>query len=549
MTEWNAPGPGPWQQDQAHNPSSSSAVMLTTFVTGFNRGFEETFARYGVLLDTLAMGVVNGFTYHQPRPFDLPGPDGPKSQDEIFAELMRRNGIAESAFETKQWRMDLAEWDAAYKPAAIAKHRRLGDLDLSSLDTPALVQHLREAGEHVANMAYQHHRFNVAALLPVGDFAVQVAGWTQRDPRSLLAVLDGYSPISAVASDELGPVLDALRADDALRVLLDGDGEPAERVAELRRRCPAFDEYMSVTGHRLVEGFDVGFPTVTERPELVIGRLTSALDADEPGARARADDFAASLRAQVPAEHRDQFDELLAEARAVYRLRDERGIYSDITAVGLLRRAMLEAGRRLAATGALDEPAHALEATIDELAALLEGDSGPTAHELEQRAETRKRLTAEGAPRYLGPPPPPPPPVDQLPPALARLMSAVGFTIEGVLGELDHPTGDDTTIVGIPGSPGEYEGRARLIRTIDDLFDLESGDILVTPSTGEAFNCMLHLIKAIVTDHGSYASHAGIVSREMGIPAVVGTVNGSTRIRDGATIRVNGSAGEVTILD
>jgi len=128
-------------------------------------------------------------------------------------------------------------------------------------------------------------------------------------------------------------------------------------------------------------------------------------------------------------------------------------------------------------------------------------------------------------------------------------MSAVGFTIEGVLGELDHPAGDDTTIVGIPGSPGEYEGRARLIRTIDDLFDLESGDILVTPSTGEAFNCMLHLIKAIVTDHGSYASHAGIVSREMGIPAVVGTVNGSTRIRDGATIRVDGSAGEVTILD
>ena len=549
MTEWHAPGPGPWQQDQAHNPSASSAVMATTFVTGFNRGFEETCARYGSLLDTLAMAVVNGFVYHQPRPFDLPGPDGPKSQDEIFAELMRRNGIAEVAFATNQWRVDLAEWDTQYKPAAIAKHRRLGDLDLASLDAAALIQHLREAGEHVSNMAYQHHRFNLAALLPVGDFALQVAGWTQRDPRSLLAVLDGYSPISAVASDELRPVLDAVRADEALRQLLDGDDDPAARVAELRRRCPAFDTYMSIAGHRVVEGFDVSFPTVAERPELVIGRLTSALDADEPGARARADEFAASLREQVPADRRDEFDALLAEARAVYRLRDERGIYSDITAVGLLRRAMLEAGHRLAVTGAVDESVDALEATIDELSTLLEGGSTPTPDELAQRAKTRKRLTAEGAPRYLGPPPPPPPPLDQLPPPLARLMSAVGFTIEGVLGELDHPTGDDTTIVGIAGSPGEYEGRARLIRTIDDLFDLESGDILVTPSTGEAFNCMLHLIKAIVTDHGSYASHAGIVSREMGIPAVVGTVNGSTRIRDGATIRVDGSAGEVTILD
>jgi phosphohistidine swiveling domain-containing protein len=549
MTEWSAPGPGPWQQDQAHNPSSSSAVMLTTFATGFNRGFEETFARYGVLLDTLAMAAVNGFMYHQPRPFDLPGPGGPRTQDEIFAELMRRNAIAEAAFRTKQWRGDLAEWDATYKPAAIATHRRLGDLDLAALDDTALVQHLREAGEHLSNMAYQHHRFNVAALLPVGDFAIQVAGWTQRDPRSLLAVLDGYSPISAVASDELRPVLDAVRADEALRRLLDGDEEPAARVAELRRRCPAFDTYMSVAGHRVVEGFDVSFPTVAERPELVIGRLTAALDADEPGARARADEFATSLRDQVPPERRDEFDELLAEARAVYRLRDERGIYSDVTAVGLLRRAMLEAGRRLAVTGAVDEPAQALEATIDELSTLLDGGRAPTADELEQRAETRKRLSAEGAPRYLGPPPPPPPPLDQLPPALARLMAAVGFTIEGVLGELDHPSGDDTTIVGIAGSPGDYEGRARLVQTIDDLWELESGDILVTPSTGEAFNCMLHLIKAIVTDHGSYASHAGIVAREMGIPAVVGTVNGSTRIRDGATIRVDGSAGEVTILD
>lgn len=57
------------------------------------------------------------------------------------------------------------------------------------------------------------------------------------------------------------------------------------------------------------------------------------------------------------------------------------------------------------------------------------------------------------------------------------------------------------------------------------------------------------LIKAIVTDHGSYASHAGIVSLEMGIPAVVGTVAGSTPILDGATIHVDGSAGEVTMLD
>lgn len=549
MTKWVAPGPGPWQQDQAHSPGATSMVMQTEYVKGFNRGFEETFSRYGVLLDTLAIGVVNGFLYHQPRPFDLPGPDGPKSPDETFAELMRRNGIAERVFETKQWRTDLDEWDSEYKPAAIDKHRALGDVDMASLGELALAAHLHACADHLANMTYQHHRFNVGAILPVGDFALRAAGWSHRDPRSLLAALDGYSPISAVASDELRPVLDALRGDDSLHALLDGDGDAAERLEELRRRVGAVDDYVRLAGHRVIEGFDVTCPTVAERPELLLGRFRAALDSDPDDARRRADLFAGELRAQVPHAHHAEFDEALADARALYRLRDERGLFSDVIAPGILRGAMLEAGRRLAESGALHDAAHALEATIDELAALLESQSGPSPDELRGRRETREALTAAGAPRYLGPPPPAPPPVDQLPPALARLMSSVGFMIEGILGQLEHPIGDDTTIVGVPASSGVYEGRARLVRTLDDLFELESGDILVTPATGEAFNAMLHLVKAIVTDHGSYASHAGIVSREMGIPAVVGTVNGSQRIRDGAMIRVDGSAGEVTVID
>ena len=55
------------------------------------------------------------------------------------------------------------------------------------------------------------------------------------------------------------------------------------------------------------------------------------------------------MRAKVPEEHRGEFDELLGEARLMYRLRDERGVFSDIWASGLMRRAVLAAGRRLAA--------------------------------------------------------------------------------------------------------------------------------------------------------------------------------------------------------
>jgi pyruvate,water dikinase len=131
---------------------------------------------------------------------------------------------------------------------------------------------------------------------------------------------------------------------------------------------------------------------------------------------------------------------------------------------------------------------------------------------------------------------------------MARVMGAVGFAIDGVLGQLDEPIGTDSSIGGIPGAAGTYEGTARLVHSVDDLLRLEPGDVLVAPTTGEAFNSMLHLVGAIVTDHGSFASHAAIVSREMGIPAVVGTVDATRRIGNGTRVRVDGSAGTVTVL-
>ena len=126
-----------------------------------------------------------------------------------------------------------------------------------------------------------------------------------------------------------------------------------------------------------------------------------------------------------------------------------------------------------------------------------------------------------------------PPPLDMLPPALARVMGAVGFTIQGILGQLDEPQGDASTVGGIPAPAACTRARLDSIRSIDDLIDLEFGEIMVVPATGEAFNSMLHLVGAIVTDHGSFACHAAIVSREMGIPAVVGTVDATRRIATG----------------
>ena len=117
--KWEPPAPGPWQQDSAHNPVAQTALLQHAYPAGFNRGFEECFDIYGVLLDRLAMASINGFTYHQPQPFDLPGPDGPKDPEWIGAEIGRRTGVAAAAFEERIWREGMRRWDEELKPASM----------------------------------------------------------------------------------------------------------------------------------------------------------------------------------------------------------------------------------------------------------------------------------------------------------------------------------------------------------------------------------------------------------------------------------------------
>ena len=101
---------------------------------------------------------------------------------------------------------------------------------------------------------------------------------------------------------------------------------------------------------------------------------------------------------------------------------------------------------------------------------------------------------------------------------------------------------------GLAASQGVYEGPARRVSGPSEFDRIVQGDVLVTQSTTEAFNILLPLLGAIVTDNGGLLSHSAIVAREYGIPGVVGTREATERIADGMRVRVDGGAGEVTVL-
>src|SRR5260221_3225990 len=399
-------------------------------------------------------------------------------------------------------------------------------------------------------MISQHMRFTASAVVPTGDFLAHVGDWTDVPPSELLGLMRGTAPTSAGASGELEQLIAAFEADPQARELLASDDDPGTVLEALRSldsdAGAAVSAYLDLIGYRLLDGFDISEPYALELPDVLLRAIRIAVEGKSDEA-SDVDDRIADVRSKVPEEHRAQFDELLGEARLTYRLRDERGVFSDIWASGLMRRAVLAGGRRLAAKARISKAEHRADAGFDEMRSLLSGGDGPSADELAARAEYRASHSSKDAPATLGDPPHPPPDPSGLPPGVGRVMRATGIALGHLFGssEAEH---EEDLLRGLPASRGVYEGPARLVSGPSEFDRIVKGDVLVTVSPTEAFNILLPLLGAIVTDSGGLLSHSAIVAREYGIPGVVGTREATERIADGTRVRVDGDAGEVTVL-
>jgi phosphohistidine swiveling domain-containing protein len=534
---FEAPGPGSWELDPVHFPRPMTRYWTEMHPAACLRGVRAFTQFYGMLIDALEYQYVNGFAYRAVLPL-------------AEAEIPQRLQRAEEVIQGKLWREQLREWDERVKPESIEAHRALQAVDPDALSDGELADYLKRCGDRHAEMIYQHMRFTAAATVPTGDFLAHVGDWTGLPPSDLLDLLRGTAPVSAGASAELDRLIAAIRQDAAARELLESDDDPAGVIDGLRRRDgetgAAAAAYLDLVGNRLLDGFDISSATALELPDALLRAIRTAV-AGRDGEEAGPEDRLADIRGRVPEQHRAQFDELLEEARVTYRIRDERGVFSDIWASGIMRRAALAAGRRLAAAGRIHEPVHLVDAGLDEMRALLSGADRPTADELAGRCAYRASHSAKEAPATLGPPPPPPPDMSGLPPAAARLMRAIDISLGAIFGSSEEAH-DEDKLRGLAASRGVYEGPARRVSNAAEFDRIVKGDVLVTESTTEAFNILLPLLGAIVTDSGGLLSHSAIVAREYGIPGVVGTREATDRIADGARVRVDGDAGEVTVL-
>ena len=331
--------------------------------------------------------------------------------------------------------------------------------------------------------------------------------------RLLLAVLGLTRASAGLTAGIRTRTGDANRALRSLAALAD---DPVAFEAALR-------DYADAYGHREVtSAFLVSQPTWGENLDLV--REAAYGLAAHPGS-APVERTADAALASVLARRRVQLLRVgpriaaaAAAARSGIAFREDSHFHAS-RLLPIVRGALVTAGERLTRAEVLDDPADVWHLRWSELTEIRDPERLPPTVRDRLRAVVAERSARREA--YAGAP--------LVSPATLRAPR----------------TQADALLAGNPASPGRATGPVRVIRGPEDFGRLEPGDVLVCPFTNPAWTPLFEVAVAAVVDTGSVGSHAAITAREYGIPAVMGTGNGTTVLVDGQRVEVDGGAGVV----
>jgi len=299
----------------------------------------------------------------------------------------------------------------------------------------------------------------------------------------------------------------------------------------------AIEAFLAIHGDVGQTGFDIESPAWADEPRLLLIELARLVrsEGESPAARhTRLVAEATALERRTRDELRDRpddlarFEEVLAAAQACGSLSEEHNYWIDRLCQAHGRRFILRVADVLVRAGALAAREDIFHLHIGEIRDSL--SAGVDRRELvEQRRREFDRDRRLRPPRFIGVQPVAPPPAS----AIRDLSYRVQQTERDVLR-------------GVAASPGRGRGPVRLVNGPADFERFQRGDVLVCRSTTVSWVPLFNMASGIVADVGGALSHAALVAREFGIPAVCGTGTALEMLIDGEIVEVDGTAGTVT---
>ena len=541
---FTAPGPGTWERDNSHCPPSATPLYQRLASTTMTATYRDVFASWGAPLDTMDVRFVHGRMYRRLVPLvgaDRTGPPPPGpvlwAATRLHPAFRRREKLARRTLAERPYLDVVNGWLGGEREEWIERNRVLQAIDPAALDDGELARHLGVLDDHLVAGWMRHHELHGSDLGPIGDLLAHGAQWGL-EPVAVMELLSGGSPATLEGRAYGRRIAEALAAAGI-------DPATVTTLAEVRAvpaAAAALDAYLDLFGWRVVTSYDLEGLTIGELPSatcaLIRACATDVAEAAVPDP--------AALRALVPPGERTRFDELLADARRAYGMRDDNGPLTAEWPMGLLRRAFLEAGGRLAERGRIADRGHVFELDTPEVAAALQGAPEPDVDEITRRVDRRVREAAAAPPNVLGPVMEPPD-TSVFPRGIRRVMNIILAAVSNLEADPAIATSD---LRGLGIGSGVHRGIARVATDPEQVLDaIEPGDVLVAPWTAPTYNAVLAIAGAVVVQEGGLLCHAAVMARELGIPAVIGCRGAMELIGDGDLIEVDAAAGEVRVVE
>jgi pyruvate,water dikinase len=310
-----------------------------------------------------------------------------------------------------------------------------------------------------------------------------------------------------------------------------------------------FGDFLQEYGWRTEGIADTNIPSWIENPASPLGQIRNFLGMDEPhdfeqasaAARQDRDEAIEAARSQLSGEMVTAFDELVAinQVANFAWWNEDHNYYIDLRASIPLRRAALALGAACEADTYDDGLFLFYPEALDVAAGRKQWKDLQTLATARHEYYDHYNEVRESLPKVVGTLP------DKVEdPVLIEIFGMHHHYFEGLKADADA-----TVLRGFAASPGKVSGRARVMVSATQLPELEEGEILVCEATSPNWTPAFALIAGCVCDGGGSLTHAAIVSREYGIPAVVGCSVATSRVRTGDLIEVDGSSGVVTIVE
>ncbi|MGI6546617.1 MAG: PEP/pyruvate-binding domain-containing protein [Fastidiosipilaceae bacterium] len=318
---------------------------------------------------------------------------------------------------------------------------------------------------------------------------------------------------------------------EELAALLMKNSEQAEIVAD-------FKAWFTTYGYHSAKELDISEPNYSEAPELILSQLQTMLswgdklgpEADRETARAAYDKVYERLVRQLGPRKARRLGRKVNRMRGLLWWREE---FRDLSTryYDLIRRAALLLAKEFCRMGLLADEDEIWQLKIEEIRSVLRGEmSHQELHETIRRADLyyhayRHFMSANELPND----------------------TTAGLANDSKPGDSDLV--DKAIIKGISAGGGLARGPARVIRSLAEIDHIQTGDILVTRFTDTGWTVKFAVLAGIVTEYGGVLSHAAIVSREYGIPCVVGATGAMEQVADGAEIVLDAGSGRVWLAE